>query len=687
VANQRQNVSTYRYFLYDLLSNTFLAEVPFKGVSYGRSIKEAGPFSGSIPIIDPTANLDLYNSTMPGKTALYVVRDDKCVWGGIIWSRSYNIITRSLSVNASEFTSYLHHRTVWQTWSSTFDGSVSIVDGIGTMTLDTGTYDFNAGMPVDISFGNENNYKYAGYYTILSSPAPSTTSFSFTAEWFDGDTSTTVSIPNLLDNTSSVNTRADTYHYMREMLQELSVDFSDLEFANDAIEPGVSYRFSAINYQRSYNPATGRIEATIQVDSPHWAVIGQKIKISNIGNGLDGSFTILDIPTDDKFVYESTGSDIPLTAISGNKVTIIKKAVTAAGLVTLTTSAPHGFNYNDVVVINNVDVYLDGVYLIDDTTTNTITYTGLASAVEETLSSGVAQVDPLVVFGSYGSFKNNGDIGLGFSTNEISGFNNKNTIIRGFELKFAGEILDAYSNTINGFEYRIDCTYDKLTNSFSKTLVFMPFKPKSLSDYLDTLPGGKLAIGEAAPPSAFGADKVIFEHPGNVIDATMEESAEDAATRMWFSGNDSSLGSDASQPYSAAYADGYLGGLEFPWPVLDQVERSPYPDLGEEALQQYAEQFLADSLPPISTFNISVNGSISPEVGDYSPGDWCTIRFNDAFVQNRLDSGLESRTDILVRKIDSYTVSVPDTPTFPEKVDLQLITEAQVDKIGNSKTS
>jgi len=82
-----------------------------------------------------------------------------------------------------------------------------------------------------------------------------------------------------------------------------------------------------------------------------------------------------------------------------------------------------------------------------------------------------------------------------------------------------------------------------------------------------------------------------------------------------------------------------------------------------------------------------VNGSISPEVGTYKPGDWCSIRLDDPFVQERLNSHLEPRTDILVRKIDSYTVSVPDTPTFPEKVDLQLVTEAQVDKVGSSKTA
>ena len=77
--------SVYRYFTTDLLTNTVLAEIPFKGVSFERSIKAAGSFSGSIPVIPETASMNIYESTMPGKTGLYVVRDQECVWGGIIW--------------------------------------------------------------------------------------------------------------------------------------------------------------------------------------------------------------------------------------------------------------------------------------------------------------------------------------------------------------------------------------------------------------------------------------------------------------------------------------------------------------------------------------------------------------------------------------------------------------------------
>jgi hypothetical protein len=73
------NAPVYRYFTVDLLSNALLAEIPFKGVSYERALKGAGAFSGTVPVISTTNSMDLYESTMPGKTALYIVRDNVCV--------------------------------------------------------------------------------------------------------------------------------------------------------------------------------------------------------------------------------------------------------------------------------------------------------------------------------------------------------------------------------------------------------------------------------------------------------------------------------------------------------------------------------------------------------------------------------------------------------------------------------
>ena len=46
----------------------------------------------------------------------------------------------------------------------------------------------------------------------------------------------------------------------------------------------------------------------------------------------------------------------------------------------------------------------------------------------------------------------------------------------------------------------------------------------------------------------------------------------------------------------------------------------------------------------------------------------------------RIGSDLEPRSDVIVRKIVGYKVSVPDSPAFPEKVDLELISEFKEDR-------
>jgi hypothetical protein len=55
---------------------------------------------------------------------------------------------------------------------------------------------------------------------------------------------------------------------------------------------------------------------------------------------------------------------------------------------------------------------------------------------------------------------------------------------------------------------------------------------------------------------------------------------------------------------------------------------------------------------------------------------------DDEFIRERLRSQLEPRDNVIVRKIDVIKVSVPDGTTFPEKVDLTLVPEWEVDKRG-----
>jgi len=731
-------VPTYRYFTVDLMTNTVLAEIPFIGVSYERALKSAGSFSGSIGVFDDTAALSLYNNTMPGRTALYVVRNDACVWGGIIWSRSYAASSKTLSVNASEFTSYLHHRNIWKTYSHDFSATAVTTGGSGltAVGLDFASFPFSAGGPVKLEFYEVGNFQFNGYYTILS-PGLSSTTF-------------TVTVPGLPDgihSNTTVKVRVDTYEYIRALIDEMGIDFSDISFPNGDIQPSAGYSYSITNKQ-----LTGNV-ATITTLLDHELIPGQSVSVQNLDATFNGDFEIQSV-TENTISYAKTATDVASTAVTGVTRTITKKQLTS-NVATLTTSVAHGFTAGQRIEISGVDGSTDtyvvfngshqivsiptfnvtavtpssptagkvtytvdaphslivgdtvvvsgtapagynGSFTVTDihvdvapytfsvtnaTTTAVTTATGSAQASRKftyypyvvspdialTTVSGSGTVYPQAISGTYGAYPGYSDIGFDYSTSDYSTVKVDNKTYRGYELRSIGEELDQYSDVIDGFEYRVDCDYDPVTGSFTRTFVFLPIN----------FPNPP-AAGEVAPLSRYGADKFVFEYPGNVNEVTIDESAENAATRFFVVGNVSDLGDDISQPYAAATAtDLLLSG----WPLLD-LDETKQDEADEAVLYSQAQRYLDEFRPPVSDIKISINGSISPIVGTYKPGDWCAVIVDDAFVKMRLASDLEIRDTLIVRKIENVKVSVPDGVAFPEGVEVLLIPEWKVDAVG-----
>jgi hypothetical protein len=197
-------------------------------------------------------------------------------------------------------------------------------------------------------------------------------------------------------------------------------------------------------------------------------------------------------------------------------------------------------------------------------------------------------------------------------------------------------------------------------------------------------PNELTASAQMSDAERLGYNTLVFEYPGSISTFTVEESAEDAATRFFVEGNISDLSDAASQPYAVAADSSLLNNpLGKSWPLLDQVEIVNQ-TADEDILYSYAQEYLYESKPPMGDFNITVNGSLTPIVGTYTPGQWCSLIIDDPFVLARLASDQEPRTDIIVRKIEGYKVSVPNNPSFPETVDLELITDWKVDKAGET---
>jgi len=275
----------YTYYAVDIVSNKILAQIPFEDVVYERTLKGSGSFDGKISINKQTKDLDLYNSLLPGKSALYVVRDDVCMWGGIIWGRTYDLFGRSLNVTASEFTSYLKHRIIWKTYSYQFTANVfkQTKDLPAIVSLQN-TSNINLKIPIKVldDYGNLNRVyvsftrsdliQYNGYYPLSSSTTPTTTKFAIT-------------IPNIPSGTYtdvSISVRVDTYEYLKELMKEAAQDFIDTQFANEIITPGVK-----IPYEITNKVSSGGV-VTLTTSTNHDLVPGQNVDIRNVDESVDG---------------------------------------------------------------------------------------------------------------------------------------------------------------------------------------------------------------------------------------------------------------------------------------------------------------------------------------------------------------------------------------------------------------
>jgi|694.fasta_scaffold24831_2 hypothetical protein len=663
----------YRYFLTDLVSNEVLAEVPFSGVSYERQLRKAGSFSGTIPVIASTSKLNLYESTMPGRTGLYVMRNDVCVWGGIVWARSYNESSKTLSVDASEFISYFYHRHIWQTlvYGSEFIGvsSFSVTDGTATIVTEE-AHGFKQNNFVKVTFTNPS---VDGTHKIVSVPSP--TSFTYV-----------VAAPNVgstLITSGAVRKLIDTYDFVRDLLFQVATDISVTTdarpgfFANDVIEPGNTIEVSVVSKKRD----EGRV--ILKTLEDHELVPGQEFELVEVDTSFNGYHTVVEVPDTKTVVFEDRGANIALTTLPGVRSFYITNKALTNNVATVTTHIPHGVGIGQRITLSGVDSFFserldenfDGNFTITATTSNTISYDlpNVRNIPSTTVSGGLLTTGSKLVYGTYGPYSSNSDIGIVVGTNETSNLYQDTQYLRGYELKSVGEILEDYSNDINGFEYRIDCDYDFTTASFTRTFVLLNIEnPNPLED----------TSRDLTDAERLGFNQVVFEYPGSISTFTVEESAEDSATRFFVEGNISDLSDAASQPYAAA-ADISLLNNPFgrSWPLLDLVE--VVNNTGdEEVLYEYAKEYLYESKPPIGEFKLTVNGSLTPVIGSYAPGDWCSLIIDDPFVLARLADDQEPRDDIIVRKIAAYKVSVPDNPAFPETVDLELITDWKVDRAG-----
>lgn len=108
-------MARYRHILTDLRTGRVLSDAVALNVSsYSRRLSGSADLSATLDLADPTLRaLDNPTaSTEPRRTALWIIRDERPVWGGIIWTRRYRSADHNFDITASTFESYFARRRI-----------------------------------------------------------------------------------------------------------------------------------------------------------------------------------------------------------------------------------------------------------------------------------------------------------------------------------------------------------------------------------------------------------------------------------------------------------------------------------------------------------------------------------------------------------------------------------------------
>lgn len=714
----------YRYIFTDALTDRVLAELPLVDVSFDSKLNEAGTFQGSFPITENDSVVDIYNNTVPGKTSLYVLRNGICVWGGLVSGRSYNIKEKILDISADDFISYLDRRVVWKTWSTEYAADIEIFEDpeqedriIGKVLL-TGSdthepFGLQPGTSrVWLSFrddpaDNKRNYaQYSGQYTVLSDPDFGTDSDPVTGEFkffhFAGfykpataKNFKKMATGNISSELVSVRFRMETDDYLNTLLNEhFSDDLLDLGFENEYVSPSLFTRYDVASYSRANNIAT------VTTTEENYFVPGQIIAIRDLPGFSTSRTKVVSIGQNRRtFSYNFTGSNLATTIPTPIAYTITHFQ-RVDEVVTITTSANHGFEVGDIVRITglnnridaNIDYYVTRIGTSAGPNPRVFQFINPGPVIRFSRAGASARATklPIIEALTSGSFTDNSNLNIIFTKPEVVTTQAYQDPVRGAELFTFKEIIDKYATDLIGFDYRINCSYSSVTNSFSKEFKFLPLVPESLQGIIKSPPGGVLPESELPKIEYFSVDgrnarSLAFEFPGNIESVGFSETIEEGATRVFVQGK---TDVDAPPPYAGAADFDFLRGESNDgrrWPLFDKVVKKDKMFYGED-LYQVASKVMSQAQMPVATFSITVNGTLSPSVGSYSPGDWCIVRIDDPFIEQRLNSYYENKGDtsrnVLLRKITSVSVQLSANPSLPEEVTLELVTEPGVDITG-----
>lgn len=147
-------MNPFTYLARDLLTWEPRDPLPYRGVAFGRILDGHGAWQGSLPLADPNIQkFDWKNAALPSKTALFVDLQGVLVWGGIIWTSTYDSSEHELKIGAQEFGSYFARRLQAEDYGTIWEAGEDPMKAVKRIVEDALAKEAAAGQPGHITGG------------------------------------------------------------------------------------------------------------------------------------------------------------------------------------------------------------------------------------------------------------------------------------------------------------------------------------------------------------------------------------------------------------------------------------------------------------------------------------------------------------------------------------------------------
>lgn len=134
--------------------------------------------------------------------------------------------------------------------------------------------------------------------------------------------------------------------------------------------------------------------ATLTTSVAHTYLVGESVTVAGVDATFNGTYTITEV-TSGTFSYAKIAADVPEAAATTALTSTITNKELTSNVATLTTSAAHGYQVGESVIVSDVNATFNGTYTITSVTSTTFSYSKTEADVPSSPATGTSVVNGL----------------------------------------------------------------------------------------------------------------------------------------------------------------------------------------------------------------------------------------------------------------------------------------------------